>query len=512
MKNTLHYLVTVMLSRIGSTSLVFLLLISLWGCERTVTVPPPDEPPPNGHIFIDTYPEGMHIFMDEKDRLRKTPDSITWLKTRIYDFTLKHAFFLDTSFQVNAVEGEKESLFIDYRLNPKMLATLEIDSYPQGASIYLNDSLLTTKSPHLITGLLPGYYKVKYKLENHRDTEHKVLLTSSNTTRSFLPMLDITLWRDYNSQNSELKSDNLTCITKDIYQNIRIGSEGWGIYTFDGNRFDFYYNGNSAISNNFINDIIFMPDNTMLIATEQMAIVAPQEPNFGMNEYERWEFWQVGDPETILPDNYVTSVTYETNGKFWFGTKKGLLSAKLDVVEDVYTQEVFTTENSALIDNHISDIKWLNNELWIGTKSSGFAIANQMNEELELLLFNKSNSGLRSDNVNSILPLGERQSYIGTSTNSNHSPGLAYQNGDSWFTEYGDMPDNNVLSIYKDSKGRTWVGTETSIIVFTNWDDKIIYNYENTSLPIIKISGFLEDRNGDILITSLGGGLFRYMK
>lgn len=497
------------------TKLLFIVFIlffflSYLGCERTVSVPQPDKPPPNGHIFIGTFPDGMQIFLDEKDRLRKTPDSITWLKTRTYDFTLKHPFFLDTSFQINAVEDVKESLFIDYRLNPKMLASLEIDSYPQGASIYLNDSLLSSKSPHRITGLLPGYYKVKYKLKDHRDTEHEVLLTSSNITRSFLPMLDITLWRDYNSQNSELKSDNLTCIAKDIYQNIRIGSAGWGVYTFDGYSFKYFYKGNSAISNNYINDIAFMPNNTMLIATSGMAIVAPTEINFGMNEFHRWEFWQVGDENIRLPDNFVTAVTREQSGRFWFGTKKGLMSTIQD--EGANLQSVYRTDNSSLPGNHITDIKLLNDELWVGTKSFGFAKISNLGGTFEWQTFTKNNSGLRSNNVNSILPLGPEECYVGTSTNSKHSPGLAYQNGNSWSTEFADMPDNNVLEVFQDSKGRIWLGTETSIIVFNNWDDKIIYTYENTSLPIKNISGFLEDTNGDILITSHGGGLFRYMK
>ena len=146
------------------------ILITIIGCERTITVPPPDEPPPQGYVFINSYPDGMQIFMDGKDRRRLTPDSITWLESKEYEFTLKHPFFLDTAFKISATENQRESLFIDYRQNKKMLANLELDSYPQGADIYLNDSLLAGKTPMVLEDQLPGYYKIKYVIENHRET------------------------------------------------------------------------------------------------------------------------------------------------------------------------------------------------------------------------------------------------------------------------------------------------------------------------------------------------------
>jgi PEGA domain/Two component regulator propeller len=486
-----------------------LVLIFLSGCERTVTVPPLDVPPPQGYIFIDTYPAGMQIFIDGKDRRRLTPDSITWLESREYEFTLKHPFFLDTAFQLYATNDQRESLYIDYRQNKKFLATLELDSYPQGANIYLNDSLLSSKTPMVLENKLPGYYKVKYVLENHRDVEHTLLLKSSEITKSFLPMLDLRLWVDYNSDNSNLSSDNLTCITKDKFENIWIGSEDWGIYYFDGFMFTGYHKGNSPIVNNTINDLAFTKDRTLLIATAEMAIIAPYEERFGLNDGFIWQFWQVGDSVVPLPDNFVTSVTIEENGQYWFGTKNGLMSTYQE--GNINIHRVYNTENSPLPGDHITDLTWFEGELWIATKSDGIALVKEQVVGNEWEIFSIFNSGLRSHNTNTILPLGATNCYVGTSTNSSFTPGLAFRNNGSWYTEYFDMPDNNVRSIFRDSRGRIWVGTESSIIVFSDWEDRIIYTYENTSLPIENISGFLEDINGNILITSLGGGLFRYL-
>jgi len=481
------------------------LIILFYGCEINVSVPPPDESPPKGYIFIDTYPEGMQIFLEGKDRRRLTPDSITWLETKEYEFTLKHQNFLDTTFKLLANEEIRESLFIDYRLNPKMLSVLEFDSYPQGATIYLNDSLMSFRTPYVLRNILPGSYNVKYALENYKTSELTVVLKSSETTKSFLPLLDLTLWVDYSPTNSDLRSSKLTCITKDKNNDVWIGSEDFGMFKYDGFSFKVYYRGNSPVLNNFVNDIDFTSTGLMLIATDGMAISVLPERVFAANENHEWQFWQFGDTLLPIPNNSVSSITVQENGKFWFGTSNGLLSVFPE--GGFYIKKVYKTDNSGLPGNNITDIKWNDGELWIGTRNSGAALFRDKNWEI----FSVINSEMRSNNVNTLFPLNSRNCLIGISTNSSFTPGLAHFNNGSWFTEYFDIPDNNVLSLYQDSKGRTWVGTETSIIVFTNWENKIIYTYENTSLPIIKISGFLEDSNGDILITSQGGGLFRYL-
>ena len=67
--------------------LILITVMLLTYCEKPVTVPPADEPPPDGYVFIDSYPKGMQIFMDNKERRRITPDSITWLSEKEYKFT-----------------------------------------------------------------------------------------------------------------------------------------------------------------------------------------------------------------------------------------------------------------------------------------------------------------------------------------------------------------------------------------------------------------------------------------
>jgi len=104
-------------------SIVTILLLALLqnsGCDKTVSVSPPDKPPPNGYIYIDSNPEGAHIYLDGKARRRKTPDSLNWLSTNTYTITLKKELYRDTSFVVNIVEGKRLNVFTDYTKNPAM--------------------------------------------------------------------------------------------------------------------------------------------------------------------------------------------------------------------------------------------------------------------------------------------------------------------------------------------------------------------------------------------------------
>jgi len=66
-----------------------LMLISTSSCNKEVSVSPPDSLPPNGFIFINSNPNDFHIYLDNKQRRRATPDSLTWLKTGTYLITLK---------------------------------------------------------------------------------------------------------------------------------------------------------------------------------------------------------------------------------------------------------------------------------------------------------------------------------------------------------------------------------------------------------------------------------------
>lgn len=120
-------------------------------------------PPPDGVLFINTFPDSFKIFIDGKYRIRITPDSVRWLETGNYLVTLKKDLFIDTSFSVSVNEGKTTQEFIDFSINPKFRGQLSVEANPADVQIFINDSIVAHQTPATIRNLMPGIYKVTLK-------------------------------------------------------------------------------------------------------------------------------------------------------------------------------------------------------------------------------------------------------------------------------------------------------------------------------------------------------------
>ncbi len=297
------------LSELFSASLLSLIIIFAFNsCDKVVSVSPPDKPPPKGYIFIGSYPKGFHIYLEGKARRRATPDSITWLKTNTYAVTLKKDLFRDTSFNVDVVEGEKHSVFIDFSKNPAMLGSISCISNPAGSDILMNDSSTGIKTPATISGLLPGYYNIKYHSENHRDDSVLVTVRSSNESTAKLTLVDTTIWKDYTSITSTIPSENLTCITVDQNNVMWIGTDGQGLIKYDGKQWTVYNTINSELKDTHINCISIDPNGIKWIGTDGGLVQMAGNSMFIFNQ-------RTSD----LTDTHIEAVTFDNVGNTWVG-------------------------------------------------------------------------------------------------------------------------------------------------------------------------------------------------
>ena len=216
------------------TILVFSFLSTFSSCTKDVSVSPPDMPPPDGYLFINSYPTGFQIYLNGLPRRRVTPDSLTWLSTNSYTITLKKNLFRDTSFSIEIVEGKKKDIFIDFSKNPAMLGSINLTSTPSNASVFINDSNTSKKTPVVLTGLFPGIYYIKFHIANHRDDSVLVSVSSGTVVSAQKTLVDTTLWQDYTTANSNITTNQLTCIATDKNNEIWIGTPGLGLMKFDG--------------------------------------------------------------------------------------------------------------------------------------------------------------------------------------------------------------------------------------------------------------------------------------
>ena len=471
--------------------LLFILLQSS-GCDKTVSVSPPDKPPPNGYIFINSNPQGAHIYLDGKARRRATPDSLNWLTTGTYTVTLKKELYRDTSFSANIVEGKKVNVLVDYTKNPLMRGKIYCTCQPQGATIFINDSSTGLITPTTLTGILPGYYNITYKLKDHRDNS-SIVTVSSNTMSTFYTVLvDTTLWTDYNTDNSAIVTNELGCITVDKNNKIWIGTPKNGIIIIDGNQWLNYQTGATRLpSNNIYSITVSKYDNRKFVGTESGLAEYFGDGSNDLNIYKA-PFYPIGTVRDVAVIND-TSTVIATDKYTVFWTPRGMVPSYPTLVN-----------SDDFIVNHI--VVGKNAHIWIGTKNGG--IAQYMGEEWEF--YNSQTTNIGSDQISAMTTDNYGNIWAGHPAGSVLATGLSFYNG-TWQSYY-ILPDgSSVNSLFVDSKDRLWVGTNKGLFEKDGAATKL-YNYDNTGLNIKNVNGAAEDKYGNIWITTSDAGLFKLKK
>lgn len=476
-------------SSFGNLIITIILLLAFSSCEREVSVTPPDVPPPDGFLQIDSYPDSARIFLNNRDRLRSTPDSLRFLETGPYDILLKKEYFNDTSFTVDVVEGERREIFVDYSKNPRMYGSLTLTSKPEGAEIFLNDSNTTYKTPYTFSSIFPGRYKVTYKYKDHLDNNFTTIVRSNKPTEVKKTMVDTTVWSSYTVENSPIPSNKLTTIIIDDIGLIWIGSKD-GLIRYDKVSWQLLTSDNSELLDNNINAIAIDSDKIKWIATDN---------HIGLGDYN-----------TV----YANIVS---NG---LGAKYGATGLHTSTYYDVailpagesdfyyFASNIGVARYQTMLPPHwemfnsVADITSVivsKYGVMFGTKNAGVGFGKSV--------YNTTSVNIPSNKVSSLAEANEGV-WFGHLSDVGRAGGLSLYNGNT-FQAYR-FPGNNISvnTIYVDSHNNKWIGADNSIYKFVNFEDKILIDYEYSGLPIENVTGFVEDDSGNIWITTNGNGLF----
>jgi ligand-binding sensor domain-containing protein len=456
-----------------------------WGCDKAVSVSPPDKPPPNGTVFINSYPKGAIIYLNGKAQRRITPDSITWLMTGTDTITLKRDYFRDTIFTVNAAEGEKHTYFIDYSKDPLMLGKISCASLPTNGSIFINDSSTGLTTPATIKNLLPGRYNVTYKFKNHEDKNLNILVQSNTTSSGYGILVDTTLWMYYNTDDSPIVTDNLNCIAMDDnYNKLWIGTQGYGLVIYDGIKWlNYRALGGNTIPNDSVLSIAASEDNQIWAGTSSgIADYFADGPN---NAY-------------VYLKTAVRAVSASIN------TIAASDSTHIDIFWPAGSNSLYPTSSNSQ-DYYITAIAFdKKNNIWVGTENRGLAYGyldwNYVTSSASAILSNRI-SAMASDNSGNI--------YVGYPAGAALANGISSYNGSSWQTYYILPNGASTDCIYVDPLNRMWVGTNNGLV---EKDEENIntFNYDNTGLNITNVSGVTEDKYGNVWITTYDAGLLKY--
>jgi ligand-binding sensor domain-containing protein len=188
-----------------------------------------------------------------------------------------------------------------------------------------------------------------------------------------------------------------------------------------------------------------------------------------------------------LPSDVVRCLAFNAaQNTLWIGTDNGL--ASVDLTNNNW--QVFTTENSGLLDNQIRAVAIdLDNRVWVGTYTAGLAMYNGNTWQA----FTTNNSLLNDSFVRNIYIDTQQQKWL--STSGGVSVLDAMGNWTIYFFNTPAVTLNNVTDIVFDANQQPWFSTINTGLVGYNNDDFFALTGANSNLP-----------DNTILAMALGNG------
>ncbi len=266
-----------------------------------------------------------------------------------------------------------------------------------------------------------------------------------------------------------------------------------------------------------------------------------------------------GEPDNIS-NNKVLSILEDKEGYIWVGTDGGGLN-KFNPIDNNFVHYKNDPNNSTSISGNVVKsllVDHLGN-LWVGTFNEGLNLFNSKNGTFKKFYHSNSDSNTIASNLvwdmaedkNGIIWIATLNSGVDSyNPYTNHFTHYKHHENDSlslvdnnvsvvkidkignvWIgTEYGgisvlnkgfgtkftdykhsdriknSLSSNQVCAIFPDSKGNIWIGTlGGGINIFNNKTNDFKFINKKKGLPSDLIYAFLEDKNGDMWVSSNNG-------
>jgi len=477
---------------------LFALALLFAACEKEIFTGVEETALVNNRIFIESNPTNALIYLNNKNSGLKTPTSLTWLADGKHSITLKHQYFIDTTITLTLNGGQETKLLIDHYLNPGHYGRLSCTSTPEKANIILNDKPTGKITPFTFTGLMPGVHKVKYTHPMHRADSTEIIVIGGSLNSAFKFLDDTTKGIFYTTNNSSIPSDNTFSVVVDSNNIKWIGTNDEGLVRFDGKNFKTFNKNNSPLITNLVKCLTVDNKNKLWIGLDG-----------GLFTYNGVSFVNHSDK---LQDKFITQIICDNNGIIWIATFGGI------VKYDGISWTTITSDNSPLNFNHVYSIAidklnrlWIGLDddrgLWVfdGTNWTSWTIARMgVNPSIGATI-----SAIACDRdgliwVSHMQDIGGSRNYFG---------GLTRYDGTKWSLISVPQINTQVIqSLYVDRNNFKWVATKNGLGRFDKNNNAAIYTKVNAKLQASYTTSAVLDKNGDLFITTVGGGLSKFRK
>ena len=236
----------------------------------------------------------------------------------------------------------------------------------------------------------------------------------------------------------------------------------------------------------------------------------------GLNRFDGYNFvvYKKEDDQNSVSSNFIHSVCEDHQGNLWIGTRNGLNFYE-------FRKDKFTHLLSDSLPSTSISVNWINftfcdreGTIWVGTKGggldkiiiqeNGFKITNYQHNS-------KIPASLSNDDVLSVFEDSKERLWVGTADGLN----LFDRRTEKCTVFHNYIDDNRTLSsseircIYEDHQGNLWVGTALGLNRWIENSDQFIRYSQNpddpNSLSHFVINDIKEDPEGNLYIATLGG-------
>ncbi|WP_242203048.1 hybrid sensor histidine kinase/response regulator transcription factor [Aestuariivivens insulae] len=216
--------------------------------------------------------------------------------------------------------------------------------------------------------------------------------------------------------------------------------------------------------------------------------------------------------ESSLSTNTVIDIHEDAHKNLWVITNYGKVNILPNANNSIHYHEGSQTNSPLRI---LSMYKTSKGVLWVGTDGEGITKItfnkDGSTEEKQYLTDTFLNKGLYIQSIteddNSNLWLGTYKNGLWVCNTENDSfKKVEVSNSKK-------LKASDVRTVYKDSKGRIWVGSDVSINVYTK-DQRVLgsFEYNAYGLKGSIVESIIEDQNGTVWLGLYEGGLFQFLE
>lgn len=318
--------------------------------------------------------------------------------------------------------------------------------------------------------------------------------------------VDVTIYKQGIHDSTSLSNNHVICIYENHQNELWVGTaRGVNRYDRINDRFVAYLPGNdsSDISNGYVRCITDGFNGKTWIGTSA-----------GLNIYnpETNSFKKIYLEENPTLDNNIIALLHDRQDKIWIGTKGGLY---------VYEQEQFHEVPLQLDTNvpfHPIEIRDIKEDdqgaIWIATEEHGIFSINYRNGKASVRQhFHTKNSAIISNAVRKFLIDGdniwlatlEGLSILNKATGEMITVDYSVENPEG-------ISNSSLHDIIKDHAGGCWLATYTGGVNYYHPQNNLFPHFQKVvgaknTLSSDAVSGFIEDKDGNLFIGTGDGGL-----